>query len=128
LCANLIITSEFKNKTLSMSINRIELLQTYLKEEPDNAFTLYALALEYLKAERYNEAKDYLSTLVNKHSDYLPVYYQFGKLSEKLNEKEKANEMYLKGIDLAKKLKDQHTLNELRQAFNSLNEIDEDEE
>ena len=111
-----------------MSINRIELLKEYMDDDPDDAFTLYALALEYLKEENFFEAKEFFSTLVNKHSDYLPVYYQFGKLYEKLNEKEKANELYLKGIYLAKKLKDQHTLNELQQAFNSLNGIDEDEE
>ncbi|MEO5569549.1 MAG: tetratricopeptide repeat protein, partial [Bacteroidia bacterium] len=83
-----------------MTINRIELLKEYLDDDPDDAFTLYALALEYLKEENFFKAKYYFSTLVNKHSDYLPVYYQFGKLSEKLNETEKANEMYLKGIDL----------------------------
>ncbi|MEP7169466.1 MAG: tetratricopeptide repeat protein [Bacteroidota bacterium] len=109
-----------------MSTERIKILEQYLMEEPDDAFTLYALALEYAKIQAYNSANNYFSTLVNKHPDYLPAYYHFGKSNEMLDEKEKANQLYLKGIELAKNQNDRHTLKELQQAFNSLNGIEED--
>jgi tetratricopeptide (TPR) repeat protein len=110
-----------------MSINRIELLEQYLEDDPDDEFTMYALALEYVKLGEYMAAKNFFSTLVNKHPGYLPAYYQFGKLNEILNEKEKANELYRDGMELAKKQHDQHTLNELLEAFNSLNGIDDED-
>src|SRR6185436_8520162 len=104
-----------------MPADRIKLLEEYLKDDPGDAFTLYALALEYANREEYVIANNYFSTLVNKHPDYLPAYYQFGKVKEKLNDKQQANELYLNGIELAKNQNDHHTLNELRIAFNSLN-------
>ncbi|HKR06787.1 MAG TPA: tetratricopeptide repeat protein [Bacteroidia bacterium] len=110
-----------------MSINRIELLKEYLKDDPDDAFTLYALALEYTKLGENVTANNFFSTLVDKHPGYLPAYYHFGKLNEKINEKEKANQLYLKGIELAKNQHDQHTFNELKQAFNSFNGIEDDD-
>jgi tetratricopeptide (TPR) repeat protein len=125
-CANLNNTNELKNKNTSMSLNRIELLQTYLKEDPEDAFTLYALGLEYMNLEDYPMANNFFSTLVDSHPEYLPLYYHFGKLNEKVNQKMKANELYLKGVEIAKIQNDQHTLNELQQAFNSLNGIEED--
>ena len=110
-----------------MSLNRIALLEQYLKDDPGDEFTLYALALEYVKLEEYLTAEKFFSTLVNKHPGYLPAYYHFGKLNEKLNQKEKANELYINGMDLAKKQHDRHTLKELQEAFTSLNGIDEED-
>ena len=110
-----------------MSTNRIELLLQYLKDDPDDAFTLYALALEYIKTEDFVQAEIFFSTLVNKHPDYLAAYYHFGKLSEKMSGDQKAIELYLKGIDLAKKQNNNHTLAELKEAYNSLNGIESDD-
>ena len=107
--------------------NRIELLNEYLKDDPDDAFTLYALALEYLNAGDKIKAKEFFTSVINKHPGYLPAYYHFGKLCEYLNEKEKANELYLNGITLAQKQNDQHTLKELKEAYDSYNGIDDEE-
>jgi tetratricopeptide (TPR) repeat protein len=125
-CANLINTSEFKNKFKRMLANHIEELKKYLEDDPGDTFTLYALALELVKIESYAEAQTIFSGLVEKYPDYLPAYYQYGKLSEKMNDFTKANETYIKGIELAKKKNDLKTMNEIKEAFNLLNGIEED--
>lgn len=109
-----------------MLTNRIDQLEQFLKEDPQDAFTLYALALEYIKLEDFNKAEILFLAITDKHPDYLAVYYHFGKLYEKLNQQEKANSIYIKGMELAERKKDLKTLNEIREAYNSLNGIEED--
>ena len=109
-----------------MPANHIEELKKYLEEDPDDSFTMYALALELVKIESYAEARTVFSGLLEKHPGYLPAYYHFGKLLEKNNNPAEANDMYLKGIDLAQKKNDLKTMNEIKEAFKSLNGIEED--
>lgn len=108
-----------------MLANRIELLQQYLKEDPDDAFSLYALALEYCNLNDFKKAAGFFSTLIEKHPDYLPAYFHFGKLLEKISTKEMANDIYLKGMELAKKQNKLKTLNEIKEVYNSLNGYDD---
>ncbi|MFI5219473.1 MAG: tetratricopeptide repeat protein [Bacteroidia bacterium] len=109
-----------------MQTDRIQQLEKFLEEDANDAFTLYALALEYIKVHALVKAKEFFSILYKLHPGYLPLYYQFGNLLATLNEKEKANELYNKGIALAKNKNDIKTLNELKEAYNSLNGIEED--
>jgi len=101
-------------------MNRIEQLLIFIKEDPQDYFSRYALALEYISIDKVADARLILEQLVTDHADYLPVYYQLGKLyeSEKLNEK--AIDLYRKGIDLALIQKNQHTLSELRSTLEDL--------
>jgi hypothetical protein len=48
------------------------------------------------------------------------TYYHLGKLYEMLMEHQKALEIYELGMVVAKKMKDQHALNELMGVYNSL--------
>ena len=67
-----------------------------------------------------------LLDLVEKHQDYVGTYYHLGKLYELLQKPNQALEIYEKGIETAKRIKDQHALNELLGVYNSL--LDEMEE
>lgn len=104
-----------------MSDNRIQLLEQYINEDPQDAFSTYALALEYVKIRNSEKALSLFSTLVHNHPDYLAAYYHFGKLLEKLNNTEQANDIYLKGIAVAQKQNNRKTLAEIMEAYNSLN-------
>ena len=48
------------------------------------------------------------------------TYYHLGKLYEIINQKDDALITYEKGIAIAKKVKDQHALNELMGVYNTL--------
>ena len=103
-----------------MNHDRIEQLKTFLKEEPNDPFLQYSLALEYLKIEQNEAALTIFEDLLLNHADYLATYYHCGKLQEKLNKKEKAIACYEKGILLARKQNHSRTLREINEALNSL--------
>ncbi len=104
--------------------SKIEQLLGFLKEDPTDTFTIYALALEYEKVDVVS-AGAYYQRLLKEYPDYLATYYQAGKFYEKLD-KEVSKEIYIKGMALAKKQIKTKTYNELQGALNML--LDEEYE
>jgi tetratricopeptide (TPR) repeat protein len=107
--------------------SRIEQLQEFLNEDSNDSFLRYALALEYVRVEKNDTARDCFLKLIKDDENYIATYYQFGKLYESLNDSEKAREIYKKGIKIAQKSENKKTLLELQEAYNMLIEIDEDD-
>ena len=56
------------------------------------------------------------------NEEYLAAYYQLGQTSEKLGKKKEAKEIYLKGLELAKKQKNQKAVNEINEAIMMLDD------
>jgi len=106
--------------------SRIEQLQEFLKEDINDSFLKYALALEYVRLKEIDTASDYFLKLIKEDENYLASYYQLGKLYESMNEVVKAMRIYKNGIEIAKKNEDAKTLLELQEAYNILIGIDED--
>lgn len=102
------------------SLNRIELLKKYVADDPDDIFSKYALALEYIKAGEDQMAETLMQELITLHPEYLPNYYHFGKLQERKMDFSLASDIYTKGIEVAKTAGDQHTLSELVGALDNL--------
>lgn len=103
-----------------MAINRLEQLLEFFKNEPQDPFLKYALATEYLRLNNHEKALWFYLDLVKQHPDYIGTYYHLGKLYEQLQQAEEALKIYEQGIEVAKKIKDQHALNELLGVYNSL--------
>lgn len=109
-----------------MSINRLERLKEFLDNEPNDPFLKYALATEYLRLNNQEKALWFYLDLVDNHADYVGTYYHLGKLYEQMLKHQEALTIYEKGIAVAKKIKDQHALNELLGVYNSLqDELDD---
>jgi tetratricopeptide (TPR) repeat protein len=102
-----------------MSSSRLELLEEYYRQDPNDPFNAYALAIEYQKSNTVR-SKEYFVELLGKHPDYLPTYYHAAKLFADLDEKEKAIEVYEKGIALARIKKEFKALRELQSAYDEL--------
>ena len=102
-----------------MNLSRIEQLLKFLEEDPEDAFSLYALALEY-KEVQPKEAERIFNQLLNTHPDYLPTYYQAAALLEEKGEVDNAVKVYLAGMALAKKQNDISTYKELQAAYTTL--------
>ncbi len=98
------------------------MLKKYLEEDPDDAFSNYALALEYVTMKEDDFAAGLFQKILDKDDQYLAAYYQFGKLLEKMSKTEAAKDIYKKGILIAKKQNNQKTFNELQSALETLNE------
>ncbi len=108
-----------------MQAERLKILLELLEQEPDEPFNLYAVAMEYMNADR-KKALGYLENLLESHPDYLPTYYHAGALLVEIHNYEKAALVYQKGIDLANKLNKSNALRELRGAYQMLQDEMED--
>lgn len=106
--------------------SRLQQLQQFLKEEPNDPFLMYAIATEYQKTDS-QKAKEQFEEVVAKHPDYLPTYYQLAQLYFDLQKAELAKQTYITGIALAKSQENDFTLRELKNAYqNFLFEMEED--
>lgn len=104
---------------LIMTTNRLDQLLAYYKEDPNDPFNIYALALEYLKHD-VAKAKEYFELLLKEHEGYVATYYHAAKLYQDRNEKEKAAEVYEKGIAIAKRLNELKAARELQSAYDEM--------
>ena len=107
-------------------MDRLARFLEFLQNEPNDPFLKYALATEYVRLNQTEEALKYYLDLVDKHTDYIGTYYHLGKLYEQLNKQDDAIKTYEQGIEVGKRIKDQHALSELLGAYNSLRDEMED--
>ncbi len=84
-------------------MNRLHQLLDFLKKEPNDTFLLYAIATEYLKTD-VQKALEYYKNLLQNHSNYIPTYYHAAELYANLEDYKKANQTYLKGIEICQKV------------------------
>ncbi|MDF2515408.1 MAG: tetratricopeptide repeat protein [Sphingobacterium sp.] len=106
---------------------RLDQLQEFLKESPEDPFLKYAIAAEYLKQQDEQEALVRFEQLIEQHPDYVGTYYHLGKLYEKLDKQEVAIITYKNGIEIARKSRNFHALGELQGALSFLVEDEDDE-
>ena len=100
--------------------NRIKLLKEFITEDPGDPFNYYALGLEYLQSDK-QQALSTFQRLIREHKDYLPTYYQLGKLYESLGQPDQAVLVFGEGILLAKSQNDLKTLRELSAGLEEIN-------
>lgn len=100
-----------------MNNSRIKILLQYLKDEPNDPFNIYALAMEYIQVNP-SKSKVYFEELLDQHPDYLATYHHAAALFAEEGDKKKAENIYLKGIALAENQKNSHALRELKNAYN----------
>jgi tetratricopeptide (TPR) repeat protein len=99
--------------------SRIEQLEGFVNEDPKDPFNLYALGLEHAKSDTH-KAVEIFNQLLKDHPDYVPTYYQFGKLLAESSENEKALNVFDVGITVATNQKDLKALRELQSARQEL--------
>ncbi len=103
-------------------MNRLDYLLQLHKEQPDDPFLLYGIALEYKKTDS-SAAGIYFDQLLRLFPDYLATYYQAAEYFAERGYYEKALNIYEHGISLATSLNEIKTLAELKNAKQNL-EID----
>lgn len=107
--------------------NRLEELQQFLKESPQDPFLKYAITMEYKKLGDTEKAFVGFEDLRKNHPDYVGTYYHFAKHLEEQGRKEEALEVYQEGMEVAQRLRNRHAYGELLGAYNLLLGIDEDD-
>ncbi|MEO8514675.1 MAG: tetratricopeptide repeat protein [Ignavibacteria bacterium] len=103
-----------------MNSSRIDNLKGMLETDPNDTFARYALGLEYMSSNEYENAKDIFEELKTLDPNYAATYYQLGKTYEQLGDESEARKIYEKGIFVTTSQSDFHTKEELEQALNDL--------
>ena len=106
-----------------MKNNRLEKLLQFLAEDPNDPFTLYALATEY-KKEDNDKALVYFEKLLVDHKNYVGTYYHAAALYDELGDKDSAKITYQKGMKVAREAGNMHAFSELQGAFNKFMGLD----
>lgn len=99
-----------------MNTARIAQLKQFLKEEPEDPFLKYALAMEYLDTEP-SKSRELFESLLENHPDYIGTYYHAAALYAEMDQRELAEKTYQTGIEKAKALNEAHALKELKTAY-----------
>ncbi|MBL7931542.1 MAG: tetratricopeptide repeat protein [Bacteroidia bacterium] len=101
-----------------VNTGRIDMLYGMLKKEPNDLFLNYALGMELLNnASDLSIAKQQFQKVLNLNPEYVPAYYQLGKLCELLVENTEAMNYYQKGLQLAKQQSNNKAINEFGEAI-----------
>lgn len=98
-------------------MTRIDQLNQFISEDPTDEFPRYALALEYLNIDPFRAKKEF-EELLSRSPDYLPTYYPAAHLLIELGDAAGAEQLFIKGINLAHLKANQKTEMELRTAYN----------
>ncbi len=106
-------------------MSRLDQMLELLSEDPNDSFTRYAVALEYLSNKEHGKALEYLEELRKRDPAYLATYYQLGQTYSVLDEWNKAEEVYVAGIEIGRKVGDLHTVSELQAALDELESLRE---
>jgi len=102
-----------------MNHDRLKLLEQFVKEEPEDPFNWYVLALEETKSNT-GRACELFEHVLENHPDYLPSYYHAADLYLSLGNVNRAKVILEKGLILARQKKEQKTMNELRTLLDEL--------
>ena len=108
-------------------MDRLAALLDFHRVDPDDAFTRFALAQEYLKRGDTDAALGFFDALVHDHPDYVGTYYHLGKLYETLGRTESAAEAYRAGIVAATQAGDTPARSELQGALLAAEGLDFDD-
>lgn len=92
----------------------LEPVRKMLENEPDDLFLNFALAMEYLKAGRAEEALTQLTRVREIDPDHVPAYLQAGQAMVSLGRKEEAKAMLTEGMAAAERQGDRHAAEQMR--------------
>lgn len=98
-------------------MDRLAALQEFLRDDPADPFTRFALAREYLKLGDADEALAVFEALVRDRPDYVGTYYHLGKLYAEIGRRADAAATFRAGAAEATRTGDAHARAELQAAL-----------
>ena len=101
-------------------ISRLEQLEKFLKQDPADTFTHYAIALEYVSLKKYNAAIAKFEEVITLNPNYVPAYHQLGLLYAQVSKSNDAVRALEMGIHVAEIVGDSHARHEMEDAIDEL--------
>ena len=103
-----------------MSTSRLHTLLQFLESDPEDSFTRYALAMEYVSAGETVTGISYLEDLLNRDPGYVATYQQLGYIYIELDRTDDAVDILKRGIEIARKAGDAHAASEMQDALDDM--------
>ena len=98
-------------------MDRLDALQQFHRDDPDDPFTRFALAREHAKRDDPEAALAFYEGLVRDHPGYVGTYYHLGALYRALGRDDDALATFRAGIAAATEAGDLHARAELQSAL-----------
>jgi predicted Zn-dependent protease len=92
---------------------RRQMLEEFVAKKPDDAFSLYGLALECMDSGDSAAADQHFRALLARNADYIPGYLMYGQLLVREDRAGEAKQVLSNGIAAASKAGNQHARSEM---------------
>jgi Tfp pilus assembly protein PilF len=99
---------------------RRALLETFVAQKPDDAFSRYGLAMECMNTGDTTAAESNFRELLQRNAEYVPAYLMFAQMLAKQSRNDDARDVLNKGIAAASKAGNGHALSEMETLLNDL--------
>ena len=98
-------------------MDRLATLQEFLRDDPDDPFTRFAIAQEHAKRGDTGQALAFYQALVRDRPDYVGTYFHLGALLRTLGRDDDARGVLRAGVQAATAAGDAHARAELQGAL-----------
>jgi Tfp pilus assembly protein PilF len=99
---------------------RRELLEAFVAQRPDDAFSRYGLAMECVNSGDIGAAERNFRELLQRNPDYVPAYLMFAQMLAKESRADDARQILQQGISAASKAGNGHALSEMEALLGEL--------
>ena len=94
--------------------SRLEQFKEFVEMDPADTFSRYALAMEYMSIEQFNDAVGHFREVLRLDPTYSAAYFQAAIASRKSDSTDQAIDFLTHGIQAAEKKGDWHARDEMK--------------
>lgn len=99
---------------------RRQLLEEFVAQKPDDAFSRYGLAMECMNSGDPSAADAHFRALVERNANYIPAYLMYAQLLARESRNEEARQVLTNGIAAAAQKGDEHARSEMESLLSEL--------
>jgi cytochrome c-type biogenesis protein CcmH/NrfG len=99
---------------------RRQMLEEFVAQKPDDAFSRYGLAMECMNSGDPAAADTHFRALLDRSADYIPAYLMYAQLLARESRPAEAKQVLSIGIATASKKGDQHARSEMEALLSEL--------
>ncbi len=99
---------------------RRQMLEEFVANKPDDAFSRYGLAMECMNSGDPSAADVHFRALIERNADYIPTYLMYGQLLARESRNDEARQVLSSGMAAAFKKGDDHSRSEMEALLNEL--------
>jgi Tfp pilus assembly protein PilF len=92
---------------------RRQMLEEFVANKPNDAFSRYGLALECMNGGDCSAADGHFRELLSRNADYVPAYLMYAQMLSRESRADEARKILTTGIAAAERKGDQHARSEM---------------